>query len=451
MNPEEVIHQFLKNKSNDQKLLLALSGGADSLCLFHCLLLLKKKFDLQFAVAHVNHGWREESEHEAFELKKIANSYQIPFYLKKLDPKEIIGNAEDYCRHERYAFFKELFDEYSFDALLLGHHADDQSEIILKRLLEGSHWSHQVGLKEEISQFGMKIYRPFLSINKKDIRLWLQQKQIVPFEDKTNEDTHFLRAKMRKEMIPWLSSNFGKEIVNPLLQIGKEASELKDYFDEKTACYLNQVMEGPLGIYLNLEEKGPTGVELKYLVRRFCERLGLCLGKPLIEAVFHFLEKNEANRVFKIGKHVIWVDRRKLFIPSFAYPLIKNELEINGEAEVNCNNGWLIQVKRIQAEKPIYATWKEGWKKEFKAVVPEGVYKLALVNPNTLYQTSSHSISRWWNEHKIPAFLRNQIPVLLEGDKVFYEFLTGTSRIQLVSPKNRWFEIKMAYSELNVV
>ena len=110
-----------------ERYLLALSGGSDSMYLFHQLL--DGKYD--FAVAHVDHGWRETSKEEALWLKEYCEARGITFYGHKLD--RVLG--EDEARRARLAFFRSI---EGFDAVLMAHHADDQVETILKRLFEGS-------------------------------------------------------------------------------------------------------------------------------------------------------------------------------------------------------------------------------------------------------------------------------------------------------------------------
>ena len=132
----EKTKQYLEGTlSKNEKYLLALSGGPDSMALFHLLL----EGGWNFHVCHVDHGWRKESFEEANQLKILAEKHLVPFYLYKIDIKELEeGNLEDNCRKMRFLFFKQEYAKCGFDALLTGHHADDQVETILKRVFEGS-------------------------------------------------------------------------------------------------------------------------------------------------------------------------------------------------------------------------------------------------------------------------------------------------------------------------
>ena len=119
-------------------LLLALSGGPDSLCLFYALLKYRNESNTPFHVAHVNHNWREKSVLEAQTLEQLASKHQVPFHLKILDPSLLRGNLEAACREERYQFFASLCQFNQFQGVLTGHHQGDQAETIFKRILEGA-------------------------------------------------------------------------------------------------------------------------------------------------------------------------------------------------------------------------------------------------------------------------------------------------------------------------
>ncbi|MCH9703393.1 MAG: tRNA lysidine(34) synthetase TilS, partial [Chlamydiae bacterium] len=121
-------------------LLLALSGGPDSMALLH----LMRELNHPFEVAHIDHGWREKSAEEAEKLQTLVNE---PFHLKRLE--KFSQNAEDQARRARLNFFRELCEKRGLEGVLLGHHADDQAETVLKRLFEGARLTKLSGLERE--------------------------------------------------------------------------------------------------------------------------------------------------------------------------------------------------------------------------------------------------------------------------------------------------------------
>ena len=144
MKIKQELRRFLRaHYSQGRELLLALSGGPDSQALFHLLV----EFRYPFRVAHVDHAWRPESAKEAKALEELCRQHKIPFHLKTLNPDEMQGNLEDACRQERLSYFQELSTQWNCQAVVLGHHADDQAETVLKRLFEGASLEKLAGIR----------------------------------------------------------------------------------------------------------------------------------------------------------------------------------------------------------------------------------------------------------------------------------------------------------------
>ena len=282
LNIEKIIKDFVfKHLDLTKGLLVALSGGPDSLAL---LMGLSKIPGLTLAVAHVDHGWRESSSREAVYLEEISKSLGYSFHLKVLDSNDFSGNLENYCRESRYSFFYDLIKKYDYQGVVLGHHADDQIETVLKRILEGSHLTKLSGIESIKSLGGLKLFRPLLTIPKKSLSAYIKLFSYEPVIDSTNEDLSFLRARMRLKLLPSLQLYFGKNIQSSLMKISEEARELTLYLDEKIHIYLSKIVFGPMGIYLDLSQEKPSHLyEMKYLIKKIAESINLSLPKKIIE------------------------------------------------------------------------------------------------------------------------------------------------------------------------
>src|SRR5258708_5164832 len=123
---------FITHNLTEKPLLLALSGGPDSMALFYQLLDLNHPFQ----VAHVDHGWRAESSQEGAILEELCREKKIALHLRKLKLEG--ANLEDLSRKARLLFFQEVCSKEKLEGVLLAHHADDQAETVLKRVLEGA-------------------------------------------------------------------------------------------------------------------------------------------------------------------------------------------------------------------------------------------------------------------------------------------------------------------------
>lgn len=406
-------------------LLLALSGGVDSLCLFYALLSFRERYGTSFHIAHVDHGWRQESQAEAEALRQLALQHEVPFHLKILDPACLKGNLEGACRQERYAFFAFLCRQFPFQAVLTGHHQDDQAETIFKRLLEGSHWSRWMGLKAETWMQEMRILRPLLETTKKEIQESLSQANIKAFEDPTNRHVQFLRARLRQTIFPRLNQEFGKQVQNSFLEMGKEAQELVDYFDARLSFLLENVIQGPWGICLDLQNLMPASrVELKYLIRLLCQKQGFFLSRPIIEQAAEALQSGKANQLFVMGSNQVWIDRQHIFMTKPLYP---SKDEKNHSLTIALGDGvlgnWKIKVFQDVYDSGYRATsWKEGWKGELKSYLPIGDYTIDLYTHSSVLNSV---IKKRWSQAKVPAFLYEYFPLIREEKKICHEFLTG--------------------------
>lgn len=285
--------------------MLAHSGGPDSTALLH--LLIENRVNLH--IAHVDHGWRQESGAEAAHLSAQAERLGIPFHLKSLSMSDFKdSNLEEQGRQKRFAFFAELYQALGAQALLLGHHQDDQAEVVLKRLFEGASLSFLAGMSPESELYAMNILRPLLCTHKKTLLSWLRNRQIAYFEDVTNRDPRYLRARMREHLIPLLEESFGKRIAKNLCQLGEEAEDLRNYFLELNAPLLRQgIHQGSIDVepYLPLSR-----VQLRFLLKEWARHIGIVLQRGLLEEALSFLlqEKKEEKQFFS-SRFIIKVNR----------------------------------------------------------------------------------------------------------------------------------------------
>lgn len=291
-------------------LLLALSGGPDSLALFY--LLKEIHPPIPFAIAHVDHGWREESGKEAEALAHLAKKYQTPFHLKRLDIPKNSSNLEDLCREARLAFFKDLIKQKGYAAVLLGHHGDDQAELILKRIFEGAPLTVLRGMPEVAQHGDISLWRPLLSLKKRDLEDWLHAQGEQGFEDRTNLDPRFLKGRFRTTLMPFLSKEFGKEISPRLLKWGKEADELQSFIQEATIPLEKWVVRKEGEIVLDLSKKQIHPFLLKQFIHKLLSELHLKISEKALETAVALLKSSAPMKQISIADGLIEIDRGKL-------------------------------------------------------------------------------------------------------------------------------------------
>ena len=263
-------------------------------------------------VAHVDHGWREESGCEADGLCKEVSALGLPFHSVRL-PSASFRNREAAAREERMGYFTMLFAAKKYQALLLGHQADDLAETALKRLLEGAHLSCLGGMQGVASWGGISIWRPLLFVRRKTILSFLQQKGLPFLVDPTNCDPAYLRSRMRKTILPELARAFGKEIVDNLTLLAERAYELQRYLDRQVASC--RIERGPWGIAAHCG--GLEKIEQRHLLQKVAKEEGMVLPRTVLEPVLHWLEgKGRGQKVFFQSKWFCVQGKWVFFLPS---------------------------------------------------------------------------------------------------------------------------------------
>lgn len=439
---EKAIFQFLDTHYHPAfPVLLGLSGGPDSLALFHLLIKYSQVKPLKFGVAHIDHGWRQESGNEARALQSLASHLSIPFHLKKLSPSELEGNLEAACREERIKYFSALCEEEGYQAVLLGHHADDQAETVLKRLLEGASITVFSGLKSMARMGSLHMWRPLLSISKRTILEWLHANGIVPFNDSTNVDQKYLRARMRTQMIPELSKQFGKEISDNLFYVGLESQELSEFLNEVLKNTLNKIEEGKQGVFLDLsEEQISSPFAIKYVLKHVGLRVNCLFSRQILQEASHFIRQGTGARTFECNGYRLFIDRKRIFLTK-SLPQIPKERMILELGSFQYGD-WNVEVTESDTQKERVSGWKGVWDGALSISLPKDEYYFAPALLQSSFPGFS-PISKWWTNEKVPAFLRQCIPVIWKGDMIYHEFLTNR--------REKRFEAATKYLNINFI
>ena len=228
------LHQVLRQRQllpQGSGLLVAVSGGQDSLCLGKLLLDLQPKWEWQIAIAHCDHRWSTDAgiaEHVA----EITASWQVPFYLKVAAEK--LPETEAAARQWRYQALTEIAQEQGFSFLVTGHTQSDRAETLLYNLIRGAGadglvaLSWQRALTEQI-----QLVRPLLDVSRSETGVFCQQQQLPIWEDSANSDLHYARNRLRQEVIPYLQTHFNPNVETTLAQtveiLTAEVTYLEDF------------------------------------------------------------------------------------------------------------------------------------------------------------------------------------------------------------------------------
>lgn len=209
----------------DKKIVLGVSGGPDSMVLLHIFSILAKKENLKLIVAHVNYGFREDSDKDEQIVKDFAEKNNISCKILsniKLDKKD---HNENKWRQIRFDFFQKIKKEYKADKIALAHTKNDQAETLLLHLLRGSGLNGLSAMRYQRDD----IIRPLLDVSRDEILEYIKENNVPFAMDGSNQDTKFLRNKVRLELLPYLQKNYNEKIIDILSQATKNVADDYDY------------------------------------------------------------------------------------------------------------------------------------------------------------------------------------------------------------------------------
>ena len=195
--------------NKEDKIAIALSGGVDSIVLFHLLVTEYKDSYKELVVFHINHGLREESYEEAEFVERFVKDFDVKFYKEELNMSDLERDShtseEMLARELRYQAFNKMAKLEGVTKLLTAHHKNDQVENILMRLLTGRSIDHSLAICEEIEMAGLTIYRPLLNSLKAELEEYAKEKNLHYYIDATNFDTDYTRNNIRHNIVPLLN------------------------------------------------------------------------------------------------------------------------------------------------------------------------------------------------------------------------------------------------------
>ncbi|MGK7949672.1 MAG: tRNA lysidine(34) synthetase TilS [Xenococcaceae cyanobacterium] len=236
------VHQTLRQRNllpKQASILIAISGGQDSLCLGKLLLDLQSKWSWKIAIAHCDHRWSSDvgiAEH----VQKIANNWQIPFYLKIANN---LKETEAAARKWRYQALIAIAKEYQFDYVVTGHTKSDRAETFLYNLIRGagidgiSSLTWQRALEAKI-----KLVRPLLNISRQETLAFCRQFQLPIWFDAVNHQPKYARNRIRQDLIPYLQTNFNPQVENSLAQTAELLRADVEYLENQAQVLLKEVV-----------------------------------------------------------------------------------------------------------------------------------------------------------------------------------------------------------------
>lgn len=219
---ETIIQYNMINKGD--RVLVALSGGADSVCLLTVLLNLKTQLGIEYiCAAHLNHGLRETAERDMIFCENLCKNMNVDFFCKTCDirsyAKELKTCEEEAGRKARYDFFKNLSEKYNLNRTATAHNMNDQAETFLMRVISGSSLEGLSSVKP-VREDG--VIRPIIRIRRDEIEKYLSDKKTEYVTDETNLVDIYKRNSIRLNLIPYIEKNYNPNVISTLSMMAEE-------------------------------------------------------------------------------------------------------------------------------------------------------------------------------------------------------------------------------------
>lgn len=240
----ETIKKYNLITSGDT-ILVAVSGGPDSMCLLDNLLKLKDVLEVkEIVVAHLNHMIRQEAKEETEYVEEYCNKNNIRCFVKYEDiikeAKEQKIGTEEAGRKARYDFFEQIASKTNANKIAIAHNKNDNVETVFMHMLRGSGISGLTGIKPYREG---KYIRPLIKCSRDEIEEYCTKEKLNPKYDKTNNDNTYTRNRIRNELIPYIKKEFNPNIIETIDRLSELILDEENYMQEITVENYNLILE----------------------------------------------------------------------------------------------------------------------------------------------------------------------------------------------------------------
>ncbi|OON98785.1 MAG: tRNA lysidine(34) synthetase TilS [Epulopiscium sp. Nele67-Bin004] len=401
--------------SDNDKIIVAVSGGADSMMLLHFL----SKRNVKLTVAHVNHMMRIEAEAEAKYVRSTCASWGIPCVVHTADIKELAKqqkiSLEECGRQERYNFFISLSNNN--DKIATAHNANDQAETMIMRFFRGTDVKGLGG----IPIIRDKIIRPIICLNRDEIEYYCKVYEIKYKDDHTNFLPIYTRNKIRLELIPYIVKNINKNIVYTLLEHSQLYKEEEDFLMSYISdCYKKYVtLQNDIYEVKNIHKEKPY-IQKKLMLQILVE-LGIYnkVTSRHLEDIIHLIDGPSGKKINLPSCVVVYKSQKciRIFVEQKTVEKVEMFLKIGSNSALD----YEIFLKKFKAnEKTIEVCAENRYTKYIDYDKIECTLKIRTRTDGDKITLPSgqKKLKKLFNEDKVPLDIRNQIPIIVDGNNV---------------------------------
>lgn len=460
------MHRFIaqhKMIKDDEIVIVAVSGGADSLALLYGLHALRLQLNCKLHVVHLNHCLRPDADADAEFVQQHAADLKLPCTIQRAEVPHLAKqwklSVEAAGRRARYQFYESATTEVNATKVALGHHQDDIAETVLMNLIRGS---GTTGLKGIAPVREAKFIRPLAGFTRQQIEAFLTCIGVVPRQDTTNTDTYYLRNRVRHELIPQLESDYNPNIKTGLSRTADVLRAESEYLDTVARKALETCRVEGQHKYVVLDRmkfrKYHVALQRRMLRQSVSEMSGDTndLYFAHCEKMLNLIEAGASNALlalpndlrFRRAYQQLIFERRPVEIESFAYPVAtvgRTSIEILN-TEITAELG--------DAESSRTLTLPDG---KFEAIFDYEKLRKVFVKPSSEIvpltvrnrqqgdrfqpygMRGTKKIKDFLIDAKVPRSERDSIPLLVCGDEILWVIGYTTSESFKIKPDTRQY------------
>jgi len=428
------------------RVLVAVSGGPDSVALLHLLWRLRDTLGIDLHVVHLDHGLRgHSSRQDAQYTRRLARRLGLSSAVQGIQfLTESRGSLEEEARLARYAFFERVASMVKARRIATGHNADDQAETVLMRILRGA---GSTGLSG-IPPVRGRIVRPLIQVRRCQIEEYLHRRRFHPRRDHTNQQLRYLRNRVRNELIPLLERRYNPKIVEILNRIGQLESEENIYFQKLSQDLLESPSKKDSNgkIVLDLALFADYfNIQGKFLIRELIRRIKGDLRRisfKHVEQVFNLACNGHVGSRIHLPDEIVVERAAKalVFRKGLPQPFCKS-VELPGKIEFSALGLALRTELVVKGRIP----WPPRVRDQFEAFVDwarlRGPFLLRSRQRgdrfHPLGMSGTRKLSDYLIDRKVPRIQRDEIPLLVGRDGIIWVIGHGIANPFRVTEKTK--------------
>ncbi len=401
--------------------LVAISGGADSVCLLDVLTSLKEELSLTLFAAHLNHMLRgDESERDEKFVRNLCAHYKVSLFCKKVDISALSDekkcSLEEAGRIARYDFFRDLQKEHGIIKIATAHNKDDNVETVLMRFFRGTGLKGLCGIPVQNDSF---IIRPLLHVKRAEIESYLAEKKLNFVTDSSNFKDDYTRNKIRNQFIPYIKTNLNPNLIDTLGDNIINYGETESFLENCTKKVFDKIVR---------KENFGFSIQVAALLKE-----DPCLAKRTIAKVIHNLNSETNNQSVSAIYQMVKCEKKKSVCINqdlsvyFAYDTIffVKKKVCSPFSFPFCNHDDILEKGHSFSFEKGTGTFHHGDKNTIYIrgdIAPKDLFIRSRLPGDKIYlENCGHKkVKDLLIDEKIPVFLRENIPVLLFENEIIW-------------------------------